>query len=212
MTGDIAAGIRDQQFVDGVQMERLVDAFAGYYIRATYAEIPIPRCWQATWDVAADPNLVTVQHLLFGTNAHVNPDLAQAVVEVARITAAWRCVTTSKWSTTSWRALSSGDPRPRPGVAVGHEAAMFGGGRLFNFSLRLARSQAWGSAERPYPMDEARRREYTCEFDQVGVGLGLHDHAAHVPCAIGRVAGAPVRTVRPPGRAHCWAPREPAGQ
>ena len=83
VTGDIAAGIRDHQFEDGKRMERFVDAFAGHYIRARTAQIPVPRCWQATWDVAGDPNLVIVQHLLLGTNAHVNHDLAQAVVEVA---------------------------------------------------------------------------------------------------------------------------------
>ena len=47
------------------------------------------------------------------------------------------------------------------------EAATFGGGRLFNFSLRVARSQAWGAAERLHPLDEAGRRDYMSELDEL---------------------------------------------
>ncbi len=64
-------------------MERLAVTFAGYYLRARSGEGPVPRCWRAADDVAADPDLVVVQHLLLGINAHVNHDLAQAVVDVA---------------------------------------------------------------------------------------------------------------------------------
>ena len=47
------------------------------------------------------------------------------------------------------------------------EAAWLGGGRLFNFSLRVARSQAWGTAERLYPLSEPRRRQYLSELDEL---------------------------------------------
>ena len=83
VTQDIAAGIRDTRFENGERMERLIGAFAGHYIGARTGQMPVPRCWQATWDVAGDPGLLIVQHLLLGANAHVNHDLAQAVVEVA---------------------------------------------------------------------------------------------------------------------------------
>jgi Family of unknown function (DUF5995) len=169
VTDDIAAGIRDQRFDDGERMERLVDTFAGYYIRARYDAIPVPRCWRATWDVAADPNLVIAQHLLLGTNAHVNHDLAQAVVEIAPAYGGLEAVRDDFDAVNDVLA----------GTFVGviqdldrvsrwaSEAAMFGGGRLFNFSLRVARSQAWGAAVRLYPLDEAGRREYMCELDRL---------------------------------------------
>ena len=67
VTEDIAEGIRAGRFADGQRMARLVEAFAGHYLRARRAEGPVPRCWQATWDVAADPDLVIVQHLLLGS-------------------------------------------------------------------------------------------------------------------------------------------------
>ena len=169
VTGEIAARIRNEQFEDGERMERLIDAFAGYYTRARYAEIPVPRCWQATWDVAADPSLVIVQHLLLGANAHVNHDLAQAIVEIAPdyggleavrgdfdmvndVLAATFVEVIRDLDRVSWWAS---------------EAAMFGGGRLFNFSMRTARSQASGAAERLYPLDETGRREYMRELDRL---------------------------------------------
>lgn len=83
VTEDITADIRAGRFDDGERMERLVEALAGYYLRARRGEGSVPRCWQATWDVAADPDVLIVQHLLLGMNAHVNHDLAQAIVEIA---------------------------------------------------------------------------------------------------------------------------------
>jgi len=169
VTGDIAAGIRDHRFDDSERMERLIDAFAGHYIQARYAQIPVPRCWQAAWDAAADPNLVIVQHLLLGINAHVNHDLAQAVVEIAPhygglealrddfdaindvLGGAFNEVIRDLDHVSRWAS----------------EAAMAGGGRLFNFSMRAARAQAWGAAERLYPLDEAGRRAYVRELDRL---------------------------------------------
>jgi Family of unknown function (DUF5995) len=169
VTGDIAAGIRDHRFNDGERMERLIDAFAGRYIQARYAQIPVPRCWQAAWDAASDPNLVIVQHLLLGINAHVNHDLAQAIVEIAPqygglealrddfdaindvLGGAFNEVIRDLDHVSRWAS----------------EAAMAGGGRLFNFSMRAARAQAWGAAERLYPLDEVGRRAYVRELDRL---------------------------------------------
>jgi hypothetical protein len=169
VTGDIAAGIRDHQFENVERMERLVDAFADYYIRARTAQIPVPRCWQATWDVAGDPNLVIVQHLLLGANAHVNHDLAQAVVEVAPHHGGLEAVRDDFDAVNDVLASSFvGVIRDLDRVSSwASEAATLGGGRLFNFSLRVARSQAWGAAERLYPLEETGRREYMSELDEL---------------------------------------------
>lgn len=169
VTDDIAAGIRNHRFVDGERMERLVDAFAGHYIRARYAEIPIPRCWQATWDVAADPNLVIGQHLLLGINAHVNHDLAQALVEIAPHYGGLEALRGDFDTINDVLAGSfTGVIRDLDHVSRwASEAATFGGGRLFNFSMRAARSQAWGTAKRLYPLDAAARRAYVRELDRL---------------------------------------------
>ena len=169
VTNDIAEGIRKERFEDGERMERLIDAFAHYYIRARKAQMPVPRSWQATWDVAADPNLLIVQHLLLGANAHVNHDLAQAVVEVAPDQGGLGAVrgdfdTINDVLAESFdRVIGDLDRASR----WASEAAMCGGGRLFKFSLRVARSQAWGAAERLYPLDEAARQDYMRDLDRL---------------------------------------------
>jgi hypothetical protein len=169
VTGEIAAGIRNQRFDDGERMERLVDAFAGYYIRARQGHKPVPRCWQAAWDVAADRELLIVQHLLLGINAHVNHDLAQAIVEVAPRYGGLEAMRDDFDLVNDVLARTlTGVIRDLDRVSRwASEAMMLGGGQLFNFSLRVARSQAWGAAERLYPLDEAGRREYLRELDRL---------------------------------------------
>jgi hypothetical protein len=169
VTQDVAKGIRDGTSENGDRMERFVDTFAGHYIQAREGQIPVARCWQATWDVARDSDLVIVQHLLLGINAHVNYDLAQAVVEVASHEGGLEAVR-GDFNTIN-------DVLKRTSVSVirdldlvsrwTSEAAWLGGGRVFNFGLEVARSQAWGAAERLYPLNESERREYLHELDDL---------------------------------------------
>jgi hypothetical protein len=169
VTEDIAAGIRAGQFDDGERMERLVEVFAGYYLRARSAEGPVPRCWQAAWDVGADTDLVIVQHLLLGVNAHVNHDLAQAIVEIAPHYGGLEAVRGDFGVINDVLAGSfTGVIRDLDAVSRwASEAAALGGGRLFNFSMRAARAQAWGAAGRLYLLDGPARREYVRELDRL---------------------------------------------
>jgi hypothetical protein len=48
-----------------------------------------------------------------------------------------------------------------------NEVATLGGGRLFNFSLRVARDQAWGAAGRLYPLDADGAAAYRAELDRL---------------------------------------------
>ncbi|HET8621002.1 MAG TPA: DUF5995 family protein, partial [Acidimicrobiales bacterium] len=154
VTSDIARCVRDRCFEDGERMERLADAFAGYYLRARRGEGPVPRCWQATWDVAGDPDLLIVQHLLLGANAHVNHDLTQAVVDVAADHGGLAAVEDDFAVVNDVLAASfTGVIRDLDRVSRwAGEAAALGGGRLFNFSMRWARSTAWETAGRLYPL------------------------------------------------------------
>src|SRR6478736_2985699 len=86
VTTQIANSIDGHAFVAGDRMNVFATEFATRYTRAWREEIPRPRCWQASWDVADDGNLLIVQQLLLGINAHVNYDLPQAAAEVARET------------------------------------------------------------------------------------------------------------------------------
>ena len=83
VTQQIQAAVESGQFGDGDGMAKFARAFASWYLRPRSGIEPIPGSWRAAWDVGGDGRLLIVQHLLLGINAHVNHDLAQAVVEVA---------------------------------------------------------------------------------------------------------------------------------
>src|SRR5262245_14654213 len=86
VTTQIADSIDRGEFDDCPRMNVFATEFASRYIRAQKQEIPRPRCWQATWDVAGDGNRLIAQHLFLGINAHVNYDLPQSVAACARET------------------------------------------------------------------------------------------------------------------------------
>ena len=129
----------------------------------------VPGCWQAASDVAGDGRLMIVQHLLLGINAHVNHDLPQVVValaprgtDLAGMRADFDAVndilaeslpmvlrslgTVSRWVNT---------------------AAVLGGGRLFDFSLQMARRRAWEAAVRMHALADDDRAEYAVELDRL---------------------------------------------
>ncbi|HZM30927.1 MAG TPA: DUF5995 family protein [Acidimicrobiales bacterium] len=167
VTQDIAGRVRDRGFEDGARMEALADTFAGYYLRARRGEGPVPRCWQASWDVAPDPDLLIVQHLLLGANAHVNHDLTQAVVDVAERHGGLAAVrddfdTVNDVLAASFTSVIRDLDRVSRWAS---EAAALGGGLLFNFSLRRARSTAWQGAQRLEALDADERREYVHQLD-----------------------------------------------
>ncbi|HZB72755.1 MAG TPA: DUF5995 family protein [Acidimicrobiales bacterium] len=168
VTSDIAACVRDRRFEDGERMARLAEAFAGYYLRALRAEGPVPRCWQASWDVAGDPDLLIVQHLLLGANAHVNHDLTQAVVDIAEDHGGLAAVeddfaVVSDILAASFTSVIRDLDRVSRWAS---EAAALGGGRLFNFSMGWARSTAWETSGRLYPLGGEERRAYVRHLDE----------------------------------------------
>ena len=146
VTNDVADGIAHDRFEDGARMERFVDTFAARYIGARTGLIPVARCWQATRDVARDPDLLIVQHLLLAINAHVNYDLAQAAVEVASDEGGLLAVRDDFNTINDILANTSvGVIRDLDLVSrCTSEAAWLGGGRLFNFGLREARAHRPG--------------------------------------------------------------------
>jgi hypothetical protein len=149
--------------------ERLAVTFASYYVRAFRGEIEAPRCWQASWDVAGDGSLLIVQHLLLGINAHVNHDLPLAVVDVAREVGGLQAIKADFDAINDVLATTyKGVLRDLDGVARWtSEASALGGGRLFNFSLRVARAQAWDAAVRLFPLDDAAAADYRAELDRL---------------------------------------------
>jgi Family of unknown function (DUF5995) len=84
VTLKVKAGIDAGFFEDGPRMERLDVAFANRYLSALESfrrgERP-SRCWLVSFEAAATWSPLIIQHLLLGTNAHVNFDLGVAAAE-----------------------------------------------------------------------------------------------------------------------------------
>jgi hypothetical protein len=167
----IAAGT----FADGPGLDRFATTFASHYVAAADDHPRSPRCWRASWDVAGDQRLLIVQHLLLGINAHVNYDLARAVVEVADERGDLVSIRRDFDAVNDVLAATYVDvvkDLDRMSRWV-NRAARLGGGRAFNFSLKLARARAWQAASTMYTLPADARRGYADELDRVVSVLAL---------------------------------------
>jgi len=84
VTVRVRDGILNGQFDDGDRMNRLDTCFANRYFAAYDAwrnQAAPSRAWRIAFDAAAEPDLIILQHLLLGINAHINLDLPVAAVE-----------------------------------------------------------------------------------------------------------------------------------
>ena len=88
MTRRVHERVRDGAFHDGPWVTRLLDRFADYYFDAVDAygnEVPVrvcPQVWRGALDACSDPDCHPLQALMLGINAHINHDLALALVDV----------------------------------------------------------------------------------------------------------------------------------
>ncbi len=169
VTARVGASIEAGSFADGPGIDRFATGFASYYAAASRDPQSRPRCWRASWDAARDPRLLIVQHLLLGINAHVNHDLPLAVVEIADERGDLLSIRPDFDAVNDVLAATYIDVvRDLDRVSRWvNGAARLGGGRAFNFSLRLARAQAWQAAERMYSLPDNRRGDYASELDRL---------------------------------------------
>lgn len=75
-------------FEDDDRMRQLDITFANYYFDSLFAELHSSvnspsRSWKVTFDAVDNPNIVLIQHLLMGMNAHISLDLGVAAAEIA---------------------------------------------------------------------------------------------------------------------------------
>ncbi len=94
VTVAVRTAVADGVFEDGPRVQRLDVAFANRYFDALNGHFhpdrfPKPtRSWQVTFDAAARPQPIIVQHMLAGVNAHIGLDLgvvAQALMPPGRL-------------------------------------------------------------------------------------------------------------------------------
>jgi hypothetical protein len=202
----LSVPVADGGFVDPGRLAELDVRFAGLYLRAEAAHRagrPCPRAWSAAFEAEADDDLLIVQHLLLGMNAHINLDLGPAAARtspgelpalrhdylvlndilkhmVDEVQEALRPV--SPWMAWIDRAGGRVD-----------EA-------LASFSLRRARDFAWDAAlELDAAPDEAARERLIARLDGEARALARAVAAAPVPLR-GLVRGGEVDARDPEGR------------
>ena len=162
---DVEAG----RFVDGARMARFVDEFAHRYLDARAEPASAAKCWRGSFDVAGDPSLLIVQHLLIAINAHVNFDLPQAVVHAVDGGAALSAIRPDFDAVNDILAATYDDLMGDLDRVTRwtSRAAAGGGGRIFNFSLRAARDQAWRAAVRLAAEPDTARRGDLARLDEL---------------------------------------------
>ncbi|MFV0593042.1 MAG: DUF5995 family protein [Draconibacterium sp.] len=86
VTIEVKEGIEANRFDDGPRMEKLDVTFAKRYIDAYYdwhSGLPVSLSWEKAFQQAANKQLLVIQQLLLGMNAHINLDLGIAAAEVS---------------------------------------------------------------------------------------------------------------------------------
>ena len=169
ITSEVEAAAAAGRFVDPPRMEAFARAFAEWYPRLRRDDARVPGCWQAASDVAGDGRLMIVQHLLVGINAHVNHDLPQVVVALAPHGTDLAAMRADFDSVNDILAESLPMVLRSLGTVSRwvNTAAVLGGGRLFDFSLQMARHRAWEAAVRMHALADDDRAEYAVELDRL---------------------------------------------
>jgi Family of unknown function (DUF5995) len=85
VTEEVGAEIERGRFAKPALIEELDVVFAGLYFDAFIAEEratgSAPRAWRPLFEARAEPSVSRLQYALAGMNAHINHDLALAVIE-----------------------------------------------------------------------------------------------------------------------------------
>ncbi len=85
-TKEVARGLEAGEFVDGERLEELDVVFACRYLDALDAYAYGYECsssWRCAFDADRRGDMLILQHILLGMNAHINLDLGVAAAEVA---------------------------------------------------------------------------------------------------------------------------------
>lgn len=86
MTRGVRQGMAQGRFDDAERMGRFDTLFANRYLEALVqqrAGQPTTKAWRAAFEVADHDDVISLQHLLLGVNAHINLDLAIAAAQTS---------------------------------------------------------------------------------------------------------------------------------
>jgi Family of unknown function (DUF5995) len=87
VTRRVREGIQQQHFEDNARMEQFDVIFARRYIDAYQAHVagmPTSAAWHLAFEAIEKRDMLAIQHLLLGMNAHINLDLGIVAAQVSR--------------------------------------------------------------------------------------------------------------------------------
>lgn len=179
VTAAIARGIADGRFDDADRLDRFDAVFAGRYLAALEAwragEDP-GRSWRLAFRATEDDDVVLVQHVVLGINAHINLDLAVAAAttspgpEIAALKDDFERINDVLLAVLCdlQGALNGLSP-----LLGGLDSVL---GRLdeeiFGFTLRRARAEAWDAAVLLAGQSGQARDSGVRMLDRYAYGLG----------------------------------------
>ncbi len=158
----VAAGLFD----DAERMSVFVERFAGRYLAplaAWQAGLPVPRSWRVAFRASTGRDTIILQHLLLGMNAHINLDLAVVAAEVSP----GEEIESLRGDFMRINDIL-GALMPRVRACIGRFSPLLdvidrvGGAdddEVLNFSIRVARHEAWDQALALARIDHPARRE-----------------------------------------------------
>ena len=172
VTISVKEGIAQNRFQNGERMQRLDVVFANRYLTAyeLYRQRQRPTdCWQLAFEAAEQWRPLILQQLLLGMNAHINLDLGIAAVE----TCPGEELAPLQHDFDEINNILAGLVLPVQ-KAIGEVSPWIGflekidpraDDALINFSMLVARNEAWKFAVRLNALDEQRKVAAIAERD-----------------------------------------------
>lgn len=166
VTRQVKEGIQKNRFLDGEWMERLDVVFANRYLHAFEAfqkKQSLTKSWKRAFEAAEKNDLLILQHLFMGMNAHINLDLGIAVAEVTtaeeldRVKKDFDEINTILVENIDRLQNQLNELSPLLFLLdwIGKRSDE----HLMEFSLRQARTQAWGVANRLVKIKSSAQRK-----------------------------------------------------
>lgn len=170
----VEQGIKLRRFADGGGMERLDVVFANRYFEALdqYLRGEKPtESWRIAFDQHQKNELIVLQDLLLGINAHINLDLGLATAKIAQERGSLEKVEEDFLEINKLlREMTNQVQRRLNGFSLIWKSVDFMMGKtdelLANFSLKKARQYAWKLAEEAFTQAEPYAPHFVRQQDQ----------------------------------------------
>lgn len=193
VTRRVKEGIVAREFENGSRMEELDIVFAKRYLDAwkawQHGEMP-SRCWLAAFKAGENKELLVLQHLLLGMNAHINLDLAVAAARVSPGPAINDLNSDFHRINTVLASLVGGVKAELEQVWPPLRGLDLLAGKMddaiVNFSMNKARGAAWTLATRLAPLPSQAQIPVMAEADAVAAALSVG--IVHPPLAAQAIA------------------------